>query len=580
MGILAILLFMKNTMPVISLLLTLSSVHAQPPQRYDIVINEIMANPSPSPGLPAVKYIELYNTSAYACMLKGWTISDDKSTATIKEDILLEPDSIVIIGSSSAMTALSNSGRTVAVTNFPTLRVNGDLIMLHSADHILIHAVQYDRSWYGNEVKAAGGWSLEMIDPKNPCTGADNWSASTSSKGGTPGTKNAVAATNTDQHPPELLSAFSPDDRHITLSFSEPLDSAGAANTYNYNINENIGMPVTAIAEAPLFSKVTLTLNREQQKEKVYTVSVKNITDCSGNRTERSSARTALAASPPKNDIVINEVLFNAPDDGAEYIELYNRSSHTVNGKDLLIATRNTSGGLGTMKSLTPENLLLFPGEYKALSTDTAAVKRHYASPGYSGYIEVAGMPVLANAGGTIVLLNLQGETVDELTYHESWHLPLISNKKGVALERINADAATQDQHNWQSAAASTGYGTPGYQNSQYRADLQIQGEITPDPDIFSPDNDGHDDYLLIRYRFPETGNVCNITIYDAAGRAVRHLVRNGICGTQGFYKWDGLDENGQPLRMGIYVMFAEVFNLQGKTKQFKKAVVLAKRLR
>jgi hypothetical protein len=30
---------------------------------------------------------------------------------------------------------------------------------------------------------------------------------------------------------------------------------------------------------------------------------------------------------------------------------------------------------------------------------------------------------------------------------------------------------------------------------------------------------------------------------------------------------------------MGIYVMLAEVFSLQGKTKQFKKAVVLAKKL-
>ncbi len=570
---------MKNTITVISLLLTMSAAHAQPPQRYDIVINEIMANPSPSPGLPGVKYIELYNTSAHACGLKGWTISDGKSTATIKEDILLGPDSIVLIGASGAMAALSSFGRTIAVTSFPTLRINGDLIMLYSAENMLIHAVQYDRSWYGNEVKAAGGWSLEMIDAKNPCAGPGNWRASTGSKGGTPGTKNAIAATNTDQRLPELCAAFSPDDRHITLSFSEPLDSAGAADANNYTVSEGIGTPVAATAEAPFFSKVTLLLSREQQKDKIYTVSARNITDCSGNRTAQSTARTALAALPQKTDIVINEVLFNAPDDGAEYIELYNRSSHTVNGKDLLIATRNTSGGLGTMRPITPESLLLFPGEYKALSGDTAAVKRHYTSPGQSGYIEVAGMPALANTGGTIVLLNLQGETVDELTYNESWHLALVRDKKGVALERINYDAATQEQHNWQSAAAGAGYGTPGYQNSQYRPDLQVKGEMAPDPEVFSPDNDGHDDYLLIRYRFPETGNVCNITIYDAAGRAVRHLVRNSICGTQGFFKWDGLDENSQPLHIGIYVMLAEVFNLQGKTKQFKKAVVLARRL-
>lgn len=574
-----ILLLMKNTLSAISLLCFISFVHAQPPQRYEVVISEIMANPSPSQGLPEVKYLELCNTSSRTYNLSGWIISDGKNTATIKEDILLVPDSTVILGSSGAIAALSNFGRTIAVSNFPTLRINGDIIILYSAEHTLIHAVEYNKNWYGNEVKANGGWSLEMIDTKNPCNGADNWRASNSKAGGTPGSRNSIAAINPDRISPLLLYAYSPDESHISLVFNEPLDSGRAADHNNYTVNEGIGAPIASTAEAPFFDRVTITLNRQQQQDKTYRVSVKNITDCSGNPIEPSTVRTALAALAQKDDIVINEVLFNAPDDGAEYIELYNRSSNVVNCKDLIIAMRNTSGALSTMKSLSSENLLFFPGEYKALSADIAAVKIKYISADPDAFIEIAGMPVMPNTGGTIVVLNRQGEIVDELNYHEDWHLPLISNYKGVALERVNVNAPTQDRHNWQSAAASSGYGTPGYQNSQYRADLQVQGDITADPGTFSPDNDGHDDYLLIRYRFPETGNVCNITIYDATGRVARHLIRNGICGTQGFFKWDGLDENNQPLRMGIYVILTEVFNLQGKTKQFKKAVVLAKRL-
>ncbi len=563
----------------ICLLFCISSVYAQSPHRYDIVINEIMANPSPSQGLPEVKYIELCNTSPYSFNLNGWFISDGKNAAVIKSDFLLDPDSIVIIGSSGAMSSLSKFGRTIAVTNFPTLRINEDLIMLYSVEHILIHAVQYNRSWYANEVKSVGGWSLEMIDTKNPCSGAVNWKASNNNKGGTPGSRNSIAATNADIVTPNLLYAYSPDETHIALIFDEPLDSSKATDHNNYTMSAGIGTPISASAETPFFNKITIALDRQQQQDNIYEVSIKNITDCSGNPIEPSTARTALSVLAQKNDIVINEVLFNAPDDGAEYIELYNRGKHTINCKDLIIAMRNTSGALGTLKPLTTEDLLLFPGEYKVLSTDIAAVKRKYISIHPDTYIEIPGMPVLNNNGGTIVLLNRQGEIVDELNYNENWHLALITNNKGVALERVNTDAPTQDRHNWQSAAASTGYGTPGYQNSQYRADLQLQGDIIVDPGTFSPDNDGHDDYLLIRYNFPEPGNVCNITIFDATGRAVRHLVRNGICGTQGFYKWDGLDENNQLLRMGIYVVLTEVFSLQGKTKQFKKAVVLAKRL-
>jgi len=50
------------------------------------------------------------------------------------------------------------------------------------------------------------------------------------------------------------------------------------------------------------------------------------------------------------------------------------------------------------------------------------------------------------------------------------------------------------------------------------------------------------------------------------------------LCGTQGNFRWDGLGENSQRLAVGVYIVFTEVFNLKGNKKQFKEAIVLARR--
>ena len=174
--------------------------------------------------------------------------------------------------------------------------------------------------------------------------------------------------------------------------------------------------------------------------------------------------------------------------------------------------------------------------------------------------------------------MNEQGRIVDELVYSEKWHFKLIDNNEGVSLERIDYNAPTQNKENWHSAATSVGYGTPTYKNSQYRVDQQVQGEITVTPEIVSPDNDGIDDFATINYVFPSPGYVANITIFDANGRVVRYLQRNALCGIKGYYRWDGLGEKFQKLPVGIYVIYTEVFNLDGKKKKFKNTIVLARR--
>ncbi|HYG53622.1 MAG TPA: lamin tail domain-containing protein, partial [Flavobacteriales bacterium] len=62
----------------------------------DVVINELMADPSPVVGLPAVEFIELYNNSSKNFDLAGWTLTDGSSTATLGTK-LLTPGQYIII---------------------------------------------------------------------------------------------------------------------------------------------------------------------------------------------------------------------------------------------------------------------------------------------------------------------------------------------------------------------------------------------------------------------------------------------------------------------------------------------------
>jgi hypothetical protein len=150
-----------------------------------------------------------------------------------------------------------------------------------------------------------------------------------------------------------------------------------------------------------------------------------------------------------------------------------------------------------------------------------------------------------------------------------------------VSLERIDFNRTTQDFTNWHSAAEDIGFATPGYKNSQFNdaGETTIDNAIEITPEIFSPDEDGINDVTNINYNFETPGFIANITIYDSKGRIVKYLVRNELLGIKGTYSWDGINEEREKSRIGIYIVYVEVYNLSGKVKHYKKSCVLGGKL-
>jgi hypothetical protein len=568
---------MRAAKTLLLILLLPACIRAQ--SRYDVVIDELMADPTPQIGLPNNEWLELKNTTASPVNLQNWRVGDATGQSGPMPNFILQPDSFVIVCSGSAVTAMSAFGTTISVTGFPSLVNDGDQLFLKAANGKTIHALNYTSAWYRNEVKKDGGWTLEMIDTKSPCAGSSNWKASTSTAGGTPGKKNSIDAVNNDAAAPQLKRAYTTDNTTIILVFDEPVDSLKGATSGNYTIDGGLAI-TSAVTLPPLFNTVQLKTTTPLMVNTVYTVTASNVADCKNNVIGAANkARVGLPSDAEEGEWVINEILFNPKSNAFDYVEFYNNSNKTFDAAKLYIANRNSNGVISSIKVLSAAPYYIFPGDYIVVTEDADNLGLNYLVKNPDNVLVASSMPSFPDDEGDVIALNFQGAVADEVKYKDDWQFKLIVNAEGVALERIDPAGPSQDETNWHSAASTAGYGTPTYKNSQYKQPAGIAVAIQVLPKVFSPDNDGFDDIATIQYKISDPGYVANITIFDAAGRPVRNLVRNGTLALSGYWNWDGLDDKGKKLPIGTYIIFTEIFNLQGKKDKFKNTVVLARKL-
>ncbi len=549
---------------------------------YDVLINEIMADPVPSIGLPEYEYIEIFNKNSYSVFIDGWSIQIGSSLLTL-EDIELDGLAYLILCSDANEQEYQPYGSVKGISGFPSLLNTGQSITLRHEEGMIISSVSYTDEWYGDEYKAEGGWSLEQIDPNNPCGGENNWKASTDIKGGTPGQKNSVWAENPDLDSPLLLNAYLLSDTSLLLYFNEPFDSVHAMDPQAFMVDNDMGNPESVWLNSPVYQSVILYFDRSFEMGTVYEVTVGNpFTDCTGNTIgSLNSRRVGFPEISDSLDIIINEVLFNPFLDGVDYVEVFNRSDKILDFSELRLANRNEqTGTLESIQSITEYPFLCFPEDYFVFSINAAKVFEQYYTPNPWGFIDLGKMPSFPNDAGRVVLIDQWFHVIDEFQYNEEMHFPLLWSVEGISLERINPSRPTQDPTNWHSASEACGFGTPAYENSQYIEDpSELSDRIRIEPELFSPDNDGYHDVVQLFYQFDQPGYVATVTIFDARGRMIRKLANNEMLGTEGSFTWDGISDSNRLARMGIYLFFIELYDLKGNVQRYKKTCVLAKKL-
>jgi hypothetical protein len=538
------------------------------PQQGEILFSEIMANPAT--GNP--EYIELYNTTDKSFQLNDCVYYYGDRSFRLPENVI-EPKSYFILCRTTETAWFNEGVNAVGVPSFPTLANTGRLLMLENKDGALISWFEYSDKMLATD-KRGGGWSLECIDLANVANTAENWSASISESGETAGRENSIKASNPDTEQPKILSTTLLEDNKIEVSFSKPMNRLSLLDPKNYLIANSAYQIVELKTNYPQGTLLTIQINQFPPKGELLELQLNDIRDLSGNLLEEETSVILIGSAyeAESSDVIVNEILFNPPTGGNEYVEIYNRSNKILDLRFLSITSRRPSdGSFNRAYPLTTLPLFLYPKEYVVITRSQELVCNFFNCNDEAFFVEPEGMPSLANTGGCAVILNnITNEIVDEFYYQETMHSKGISNRKGVALERISFGKPTNENSNWASATDQSRYGTPGYLNSQHLDDVAIENinsnenKISIEYPFLNNENYG------INYQLDKAGYNCRILIYDTVGRIVDTIVNNEILGSQGIIYW-----NGSRLSSGIYIVYMEVFDTFGNLHQFKTPIVL-----
>ena len=541
-------------------------------KRNDVLIYEIMADPTPAVRLPEYEYIELYNRTDKELFLQGWKLQTGRYVRDLP-DILLQEKGMAVIVASANLEAFSGFPNVYGISSL-SITDGGQAITLYHSNGAVIHHVVFQQRWHTQSIKKSGGWSLEMIDANNPCTGENNWSSSTAPQGGTPGRENSVSASNPDISPPEIERITLEDSATIQLFFTESLLLENDMPPDLFSIDR--GISILSVEDIPPESRsARIALATPLQRNCLYTLTVKKpCFDCVGNAVPMySSISFGIPQQALPSDLVINEILTSlGSGKQGNFIEIYNRSDKIIDMKDILIG----AGGDAIPEKATTAisgGCQLLPKQYIVLCENKDVTMKNFTVPYPNRLLTCDSLPSYAKSKGTVHLTDCSYNPIDKLVYNDKMHYSMLKSIDGVSLERVHFDLPTQDAATWKSAAESVGFATPGYQNSQFTKMDNSTEIFSIYPEVFSPNGDGFNDYTLLSCQFPEGESRVTVTVFDLQGQKIKMIANNEYCGTASQFQWDGICDKGYIAPPGLYVIQLEYWNLLGNKKSIRKVV-------
>lgn len=529
----------------------------------DVIVTEIMADPTPVVGQPEIEYVEIYNRSDKYFDLDGWVLTDGSTSETLTTYVLGPGEYVVICETGDGV--LLGIANYLEGTGIPAFTNTEDDVVIKDNLGSTIDSVHYTDAWYNDPTREDGGYSLERKHLDAPCSDANNWGACVDITGGTPGEQNSLWTDVDDVVPPFVTSYFVISESEVQVIFNEIMDTASAVV---------VSIDPTVSSLTSLYTDLnTLTIYPTVLEQSIlYTISMLGGKDCWGNAMSLQEIKIGIPDSVEPEDIILNEIMFDPLTGGSDYVEIYNRSEKILDVQDLYLA--NWSDSVANIEQIINYQRLILPGEYVLITEDSNDVINDFSIYGVGAFVEAIDVPTYPNDSGTVYLLDVAGNKIDYFHYEDDFHFNLLTNTDGKSLERITLDGGMNNPDNWHTASEQVEWGTPGYLNSQYM-NLTPSGTISIEPQLFSPDNDGYNDVLTITLDLAGEDNVVDVDIYDNQGRLIRELKDNFFAGSQATITWDGINDEGRKAAIGTYVVLVAVLDAEKNREVYKKVCVL-----
>lgn len=519
-----------------------------PPEQ--IAFNEIHYLPTEE----QTEFIELVNVSDQIINFEAWSLMDKSGTlGSIPEVVWIDPNGYFLLcqDSSRLRDWCPPDVQIIELEPWPSLNNTNDSLFLMDPLQTRHLAQAYDTDQGG-----ALGISLERRALWKDPDLADNWASSVDPSGISPGRVNSVVL------PLENLILAGIEIPDSLTFVDQPFLLTGRVLNSGLSVVDHVTLQVSMFQEHQELSQTTHSLYQIAPEESLsfdveltspvcgwVTIQVEFIDIHDGNQEDDHLSAVVYVGctSPP---LVISEIMAIPATDEAEWLELYNRSSHSLDLKGWQISDESSSPLLIADSSFT-----LQPNAYLLLANSTGSIP-----PGVEQErVMILGLPTFNNTSDGCRLWDPQGQLMDAMFYGT-----LIQPISGRSLERIRLTGPGELESNWGLCINSEG-STAGRMNSLNLIQLPDQLSVQLSPNPFSPDGDGFDDELIICYELPFEQGSMTIWIFDMAGRRIAEPVQAQAVSHRGELRWDGLLNYGGTAMKGLYIIKLLVDDFHGK---------------
>ncbi len=518
----------------------------------EIIISELMVDPSPSTGLPEAEYIEIHNKGDKKYDLQ-LLISDNRNSAEFHIDSI-ERNGYLILTDIINQEKWLDYENVLFISDMPSLNNSADSIYLSEVEGKILDSVFYSiNQWH--EDNRLGGYALELSPNNYRCKSEVLWGNALNNVAGSPGFKNSFTI---DQNKlkPEII--------------SETI----VENTYRIQLNQNIesikingNHPEYILSYSTNDKTINIDLSPDLSDELLkLELSIKTCFDINFDTTVYIQKNI----EKEYQQLIINEVLFNSYAGSTDFIELYNNSEKAINLKGFKFQTRDINNSIVDSVIIISTNYFLMPYEYVVLTEDKQSVEMNYRTKNKENIIEINKLIKMSDKEGNVYLLDETGKTLDQMNYSENMHLSWLEDIDGRSLERRRFDIEGLVAENWASASDDIGKGSPGVLNSQnsYKM-LDLNDEFYLSKKLISPNADGYSDLLELNYHLKNTSMIVRINVFDQQGRFIANIFNEYSISNEGILTWD-LSQNNVKIQNGLYLIFIEGISDSGSYKKYK----------